>query len=116
MQPFYITTTLPYVNADPHVGFALELVQADIIARYRELAGDEVFFNTGTDEHGVKIYRKALEAGKSPQAYVNEYAEKFRNLKNVLGSPTTFISSAPRMNATKSRAGVLEAMSTKWIY
>lgn len=83
-RPFYLTTTLPYVNADPHLGFALELVQADIIARYRKLAGDEVFFNTGTDEHGLKIYRKAQEAGKDAQAYVDEYAAKFRGLKEKL--------------------------------
>jgi len=81
---FYITTTLPYVNADPHIGFAWELVQADIIARYHRLLGEEVFFNTGTDEHGLKIYRKALEAGKEPQQYVDEYAAKFRNLKKAL--------------------------------
>ena len=68
---FYITTTAPYVNAPPHIGFALEIIQADVIARYHELIGDDVFFNTGTDEHGVKIYRKALEAKKSPQAYVD---------------------------------------------
>jgi methionyl-tRNA synthetase len=79
-----LTTTLPYVNADPHIGFALEIVQADVVARYRRLRGDEVFFNTGTDEHGVKIYRKALEAGKDPQAYVDEYASRFGLLKEKL--------------------------------
>ena len=84
-KPFYITTTLPYVNADPHIGFALELVHADIIARYKKLLGHEVFFNTGTDEHGLKIYRKALEEGKKPQAYVNEYAAKFERLQDILG-------------------------------
>jgi len=83
-KPFYITTTLPYVNSDPHVGFALEIVQADIIARYKKLMGHEVFFNTGTDEHGVKVYTKALEANKDPQAYTDEYAEKFRSLKGLL--------------------------------
>ncbi|KKW35811.1 hypothetical protein A2852_00805 [Candidatus Adlerbacteria bacterium RIFCSPHIGHO2_01_FULL_54_23] len=82
---FYLTTTLPYVNADPHIGFALEIVQADIVARYRRLMGDDVFFNTGTDEHGVKIYRKALDEDKDPQIYVNEYAAKFRRLKQLLG-------------------------------
>ena len=82
---FYLTTTLPYVNADPHIGFALELVQADIIARYRKLSGDDVFFNTGTDEHGLKIFRKAQEEGKDTQAYVNEYAAKFQGLKGKLG-------------------------------
>ena len=85
MRSFYLTTTLPYVNADPHIGFALELVQADVIARYRALQGDEVFFNTGTDEHGLKIYRNALAAGKEPQAYVDEYAAKFRRLPEALG-------------------------------
>ncbi|OGG58605.1 hypothetical protein A2765_02690 [Candidatus Kaiserbacteria bacterium RIFCSPHIGHO2_01_FULL_56_24] len=83
-KPFFLTTTLPYVNADPHIGFALEIVQADVIARYRALCGDEVFFNTGTDEHGIKIYRKAREAGKDAQAYVDEYAAKFRKLEEKL--------------------------------
>ena len=83
-KKFYITTTLPYVNAEPHIGFAMEIVHADIIARYRRLLGDDVFFNTGTDEHGLKIYRKAVEAGKDTQAYVDEYAEKFKKLKDAL--------------------------------
>ncbi len=84
MKQFYLTTTLPYVNADPHIGFALEIIQADTIVRYRRLEGDEVFFNTGTDEHGLKIYRKALEMGKDPQAYCDEYAAKFRDLAQLL--------------------------------
>src|SRR3989344_6474489 len=79
-KAFYLTTTLPYVNADPHIGFALELVHADILARYHALQGDEVFFNTGTDEHGLKIYRKALEEKKDPQAYTDEYAARFRTV------------------------------------
>lgn len=82
---FYITTTLPYVNSDPHIGFAMELARADIIVRYKKLAGFDVFFNTGTDEHGLKIYRKALEQGKDPQKYVDEYAEKFKALIGALG-------------------------------
>lgn len=84
-KPFYLTTTLPYVNAEPHIGFALEVVQADIIARYRLLLGDEVFFNTGTDEHGLKIYKKAQELGRPTQEYVDEYAEKFKKLQKYLG-------------------------------
>ena len=81
---FYITTTLPYVNADPHIGFAMEITRADIIARYKKFAGFNVFFNTGTDEHGLKIYRKALEIGQDPQKYVDGYAEKFKDLICVL--------------------------------
>jgi methionyl-tRNA synthetase len=81
---YYITTTLPYVNAKPHIGFALEIVQADMIARYRRLLGDEVIFNTGTDEHGQKIYEKAIAEGKEPQAYTDEYAAQFDDLKHSL--------------------------------
>jgi methionyl-tRNA synthetase len=85
MKTFYITTTLPYVNSDPHVGFAMEIIRADVIARYKTLMGYEVFFNTGSDEHGQKIYQKATEQGVDPQQYVDEYAEKFRGLKGKLG-------------------------------
>lgn len=81
---FYISTTLPYVNAPAHVGFALEIIQADVIARFKTLEGYDVFFNTGTDEHGKKIYQKAIEEGKDPQSYTNEYAEKFKGLKSAL--------------------------------
>lgn len=85
MAKFYITTTLPYVNADPHIGFALELIQADTIVRYLRSMGNDVFFNTGTDEHGLKIHRKAQESKKDTQSYVDEYAEKFKDLKGALG-------------------------------
>jgi methionyl-tRNA synthetase len=84
-KTFYLTTTLPYVNADPHIGFALEMVHADITVRYKLLQGADVFFNTGTDEHGQKIYQRASEEGKDPQSYVDDYAAKFRALKSVLG-------------------------------
>lgn len=81
---FYITTTLPYVNADPHIGFAVEIVRADIIARFKKLQGFEVFFNTGTDEHGQKILEKSAVEGYDVQSYVDLYAEKFKNLKESL--------------------------------
>lgn len=85
LKRFYITTTLPYVNAKPHIGHALEFVRADIIARYKRLIGYEVFFNTGADEHGLKIYKKALEESREPQSYVDEYAEKLKNVLRSLG-------------------------------
>ncbi|MEK7614837.1 MAG: class I tRNA ligase family protein, partial [Patescibacteria group bacterium] len=84
MKRYYITTTLPYVNAKPHIGFALEIIQADALARYYRSRGFEVVFNTGTDEHGQKIYDKAKEEGKEPQEYVDEYAQKFDALKASL--------------------------------
>ena len=81
---FYITTTLPYVNSDPHIGFAAEIIKADVLARYQAEPGAEVFFNTGTDEHGLKIYRQATDRGITPQAYCDEYSEKFAALKDAL--------------------------------
>ena len=84
-KKFYITTTLPYVNANPHMGHALEFVRADVIARYKKLMGFEVFFNTGTDEHGQKIYNKALEAGQTTKEYTDFYAGKFKELLKLLG-------------------------------
>lgn len=84
-ETFYITTTLPYVNAKPHMGHALEFIRADIIARWHKLLGKEVFFNTGTDEHGQKIYKSAESAGKSVESYVDEYAKTFKDLLPILG-------------------------------
>lgn len=89
---FYITTTLPYVNAEPHIGFALEIIQADVIARYQRLLGNQVIFNFGTDEHGQKIFQKAKEQNKEPKEYCDEYAAKFDDLKKALNlSYTNFI-------------------------
>jgi methionyl-tRNA synthetase len=82
--PRYITTTLPYVNASPHMGHALEFVQGDTLARYWRLMGHEVFFNMGVDEHGQKVSRKADEAGVSRQEYADKYAAEFDNLKAAL--------------------------------
>ena len=82
---FYITTTLPYVNAEPHVGFAMEIIRADVIARFKKIQGFDVFFNTGTDEHGIKLFLGAQKEGKTTQDYVDFYAEKFKGLIKLLG-------------------------------
>ena len=82
--PRYLTTTLPYVNADPHIGFGLEMVQADALARYYRLMGHEVFFTTGTDEHGQKIAQKADDSGQDRQEYVDHFAAQFSTLKSAL--------------------------------
>ena len=83
-KSYYITTTLPYVNADPHIGFASEIIIADVLARYHTSLGEEVVFNTGTDEHGQKIYQNALDEGVDPKIYVNRYAREFQKLKELL--------------------------------
>lgn len=80
----YITTTLPYVNAEPHIGFALEIIQADIYSRFLRGQGIGVFFNFGTDEHGQKIYEKAKENNEDTQTYVDRYAARFDALKKAL--------------------------------
>lgn len=86
MKNFYITTTLPYVNAEAHIGFAREIIQADVMARFQRvmLGAEKVFFNTGTDEHGQKIFQKAQEKGLEPQLYCDQLAEKFQGLKKLL--------------------------------
>lgn len=84
-KSFYITTTLPYVNAPLHMGHALELVRADTIFRYKKLAGFDVYFNTGTDEHGIKIYEKAKEKGIDVQSFVDEGFETFKNQIKMFG-------------------------------
>lgn len=80
----YITTTLPYVNADPHIGFGLEIIQADTLARFWRALGYDVFFTTGTDEHGQKIAQKADEQRTDRQKYVDHYAGEFNRLKQAL--------------------------------
>jgi methionyl-tRNA synthetase len=85
MKNYYITTTLPYVNSAPHIGFASEVVRADVMARFnREVLGKKVFFNTGVDEHGQKIYDQAQEEKISPQEFCDLQVEKFKQLKDDL--------------------------------
>lgn len=84
MNKYLISTAIPYVNSDPHIGFALELIQADALARYRRLAGDDVFFITGTDENALKNAQAAEKAGEDVKKFVDKHAEKFRELTKFL--------------------------------
>ncbi|MFC1678510.1 methionine--tRNA ligase [Patescibacteria group bacterium] len=77
-EKFYITTPIYYVNAEPHIGHTYTTIAADILARYHRMIGENTFFATGTDEHGAKIEEKAQEAGKEPQAFVDEISAKFQ--------------------------------------
>ncbi len=83
-KKFYITTSIAYTNAPPHIGYALELIQADVIARYHKLLGEDVFFLTGTDEHGAKVVKAAQESGKEPKEFTDEISNKFKELTKVL--------------------------------
>lgn len=83
-KKFFVTTSIAYVNSVPHIGFAMEVVQADVLARYHRLKGEKVFFETGTDEHGIKIYRTAAEQGITAQELVDKNAERFQDLTKAL--------------------------------
>ncbi len=92
MKRTYITTAIPYVNADPHIGFALELVQTDAYARWRRQQGDAVRFLTGTDENALKNVQAAESRGVDIQSFVDKLSQRFRELAVVLGaSPDDFI-------------------------
>ncbi|HEX8627808.1 MAG TPA: methionine--tRNA ligase, partial [Catenuloplanes sp.] len=82
---FYVTTAIPYVNAEPHLGHALELVQADVLARHRRLRGQPTRFLTGTDDNALKNVTAAAAAGVDVAAFVATNADRFAQLKALLG-------------------------------
>jgi methionyl-tRNA synthetase len=84
MSKYYVTTAIPYVNAEPHIGTVLDLLTADVLARYARQRGDEVVFSGGTDEHGGKIAEKAAELKLDPKEYVDKLIQKFRDLGELL--------------------------------
>jgi methionyl-tRNA synthetase len=83
--PIYLTTPIYYVNDRPHVGHAYTSLAADVLARFKRLDGHEVFFLTGTDEHGQKVEKAAQEAGEDPQAFTDRVSQAFRELTAVMG-------------------------------
>jgi len=83
-QKFYITTAISYPNGAPHIGHAYEVVASDAIARFKRIDGYDVFFMTGTDEHGLKIQQTADKSGTTPKAFVDEMAAKFRAMADRL--------------------------------
>lgn len=84
MSKFYITSSIPYINAEPHIGHAMEFVMADVLARYMRQHQTPTLFVTGTDEHGGKIAEKAAEAKLSPQAFADKMSQPFRELLKTL--------------------------------
>lgn len=81
---FFVTTPIYYVNGSPHIGHAYTSIAADVLARFARLDGREVFFLTGTDEHGQKVAKAAADQGRTPQAYVDEVSADFRGLAEAL--------------------------------
>ncbi len=83
-KTFYVTTAIDYVNAEPHIGHAYQKIIADALARWHRIIGDDVFFLTGTDEHGKKIANSAREAKKSPKEFADLMSEKFKEAWKTL--------------------------------
>jgi methionyl-tRNA synthetase len=84
MSKFYVTTSIPYVNGEPHLGHAMEFIMGDVLARRARAAGDDVIFSTGTDEHGGKIAEKAAELGMTPKELTDKMSQSFSDLAEKL--------------------------------
>ena len=80
MEKYYISTAIAYTSGKPHIGNTYEIVLADSIARYKRLKGFDVYFQTGTDEHGEKIQLKAEEKGISPQEFVDQVSTEIKEI------------------------------------
>jgi methionyl-tRNA synthetase len=115
MSNFYVTTSIPYVNSEPHIGFGMELVAADVLARYMRQYKTPVIFCTGTDEHGGKIAEKAVEAKVTPKQYADKVSQSFRDLL-----PTLNISNDRFIRTTdvghEQRAQLIWKNLAKYIY
>lgn len=85
-KPYYITTAIAYTSGKPHIGNTYEIVLADSIARFKRLEGHDVFFQTGTDEHGQKIETKAAEANVTPKEYVDKIAGQIKGIWDLMNS------------------------------
>ena len=83
MKRFYITTPIYYVNDKPHIGHAYTTIAADVLARYYRQKEYEVFFLTGTDEHGAKVAESAAEAGMEIQQFCDINSEKFKEINRI---------------------------------
>ena len=85
-EKFYISTAIAYASSKPHIGNTYEIVLADVIARYKRMCGYDVYFQTGTDEHGQKIESKAMEAGMSPQDYVDKNSGVIKDIWDCMNT------------------------------
>lgn len=112
---YYVTTSIPYTNADPHIGFGLELIMADVLARAARKQGRPTIFTTGTDEHGQKIAEKAEELKLTPKALADEESQKFRDLAKLLNiSNDRFIRTTDKGH--EERAAIIWKQLEKDIY
>ena len=85
-KKFYISTAIAYASGKPHIGNSYEVVLSDAIARYKRQQGYDVYFQTGTDEHGQKIEEKALNASKTPQEFVDEVSGEIKRIWDIMNT------------------------------
>lgn len=101
---YYVTTSIPYVNGEPHLGHAMEFIEADVLARYARQQKSDVIFSTGTDEHGGKIAEKAKELNLSPTELSDQMSQKFRELASQLNiSPDRFIRTTDKAHEQRAQ-------------
>ncbi|UCG35698.1 MAG: methionine--tRNA ligase [Candidatus Omnitrophota bacterium] len=113
MSKFYVTTPIYYVNANPHVGHAYTNIICDCISRYKRIKGDEVFFLTGTDEHGEKIKKAADEAGEDVKAFVDRVGQNFKKLWERLNISYDFFIRTTDVFHIKAVQEVIKALYEK---
>jgi len=115
MSNFYVTTSIPYVNGEPHLGHAMEFILGDVVARYMRSHGTPVIFSTGTDEHGGKIAEKAAQLNISPQQLADQMSQKFVELLQELNvSNDKFIRTTNPMH--EKRAKIIWEKLQPYIY
>ena len=85
-KPYYITTAITYTSGKPHIGNTYEIILADSIARYKRMEGYDVFFQTGTDEHGQKVELKAQEQGITPKEFVDDVAAEIKRIWDLMNT------------------------------
>ena len=103
--PYYLTTPIYYVNDAPHIGHAYTSLACDVLARFKRLDGFDVHFLTGTDEHGQKVEKSALDAGTEPQPFTDGVSQNFRDLAGFMGfSNDDFIRTTEQRHVRASQA------------
>ena len=117
MITFYITTPIYYVNDKPHIGHAYTTIACDILARYNKLIGNDVYFLTGTDEHGQKVEKAANLASLKPQEFVDKMSKNFRDLVSFLNCEINdFIRTTDRKHINASQALWKKLLDNNQIY
>ena len=110
-QRYFITTPIYYVNAAPHIGHAYTSIAADVLARWKRLDGFDVFFLTGTDEHGQKVEKAAADEGLDPQTFADRVSADFRDMADRMGISLRRLHPHDR---AASQAGLRRALASAW--